>query len=955
MNAARDWSRVKTLFLAALDLPESERSHWVAEHCLDDPDTRDEVCSLLASQSGSHSDLLSRDGHLFAPTFGVATADMNACGAGARIGPYVILREIGSGGMGRVFLAEREDGQYQRRVALKLIREEVASPELLRRFLRERDTLARLVHPNIATLLDGGIEGNAPYFTMEFVEGDPIGVWCDRHQLDIRARVALVIKICDAVQYAHRNLIVHRDIKPSNILVGAGGEPKLLDFGIAKPVDDRAVHDTATALHPMTREYAAPEQVLGEPITTATDVYALGVLLYELLTGRKPYPSAEAGTTSWAKAIVEQAAEPLSRALRRAGGSDANSPSPEETARRRSSSVQRLRRGLRGDLEHIVQRTLEKAPENRYATVGALRDDLRAHLDGRALAGDSQRYRFIKFLRLHRVAVAAAALVGLLTAAGIAGILYQARETARQAQTTAAVKDFLLGVFNASSPEETKGKPMEVRELLDRGATRIELGLDDQPALKAELESVLGRIYFQLGLYEQAQTLQQRALDALQRSAPGSATSGIAMRQLAETLTKRGEWEPAEALAQNAGDLLEKTGNSNEYIRALIARSTIGQRRGNATVARQYAERAVDAARSPQVDKIVLGDALGTLAMVEWDQRNLRGVETLYREALAIHRAAFGDTDLRVAADRQNLTLALRNLGRYGEALENAQAVVDIREKLLGPVHPDVSHALTTLGTTLYHMARYEEAERALRRALTIARNTFGENNESTSTALNNLGLPLMDGHGLDESEQLFSEAMRINSAQLGPNHSTTLTNASNLGYVHDLQGKLELAERELRDVLERERAAGIKEEVFELNRLGDVRRKRGDWREATQLHREALEQVKAMFAPNTRQAALSHYFLGLALAAGGEDADAEMELRASLDAFRALMPPDGAHPFSASARLALGELLIKRDVDRQEGLRLLRESADLRAHFLGSEDARTQEARQALARAAAP
>jgi serine/threonine-protein kinase len=788
---------------------------------------------------------------------------------------------------------------------------------------------------------------------MEFVEGDPIGVWCDRRQLDVRARVALVISICDAVQYAHRNLIVHRDIKPSNILVGADGQPKLLDFGIAKPLDDGvAANETATTLHPMTREYAAPEQVLGEPITTATDVYALGVLFYELLTGHKPYPSAEAGTTSWAKAIVEQIPEPLSRALRRPFNSQASIPAPEEIARRRSTTLSRLRRKLRGDLEQIVQRALEKAPEARYPTVGALSDDLRSHLDGHALAGDSQRYRVFKFLRLHRVAVAAAMLVVLLAAAGVAGIVYQARETARQAQTTAAVKDFLLGLFNASSPDEAKGKPMEVRELLDRGASRIELGLDDQPALKAELESVLGRIYFQLGLYDQAHTLQQRALDALRKTAPDSPASGIAMRQLSETLAKRGEWDPADALARDAGDLLQKTGNTNEYVRALIARSSIEERRGNAPVAREYAERAVDAARTPQVDRVVLADALGALGMVAWDQRDLHGVETLYREALSIHRSAFGDTDLRVATDRQSLTLALRNLGRYDEALENAQANVDIREKLLGPMHPDVSHALTTLGTTLYHMARYEEAERALRRALEIARHTFGENSQSTSAALNNLGLPLMDWHGLDEAEQVYAEALRINTTEFGPNHASTLTNASNLAYVHGRQGKLELAERELEDVLERERATDFKDKVFELNRLGDIRRQRGDWQSAIALHREALDEVRAMFAPNTRQAALSHYFLGLALAAGGEDVEAEAELRASLDAFRALMPPDGAHPFAASTRLALGELLVKRNAGSSEGLRLLREAVELRAHFLGGEDARTREAQQALAKA---
>jgi len=952
MSSTRDWSRVKALFISALDLPESERADWVAQQCTDDPDVGDEVVSLLASQRGPHHDLLSRGGGVALAVAASMATKPPSSPAGTHIGPYLILREIGSGGMGRVFLARREDGQYQRQVALKLIREDLTNPELLRRFLLERDTLARLVHPNIATLLDGGIEGNAPYFTMELVEGDPIDVWCDRHRLDVRARVALVIRICDAVHYAHRNLIVHRDIKPTNILVGAAGEPKLLDFGIAKPLDAMpAAGLTQTHGRVMTQEYAAPEQILGEPITTATDIYALGMLLYELLTGHRPYPAAEAGHASWAKAIVEHAPEPLARALRRTGDTDAVI---EDLAHRRASSVPRLRRHLRGDLEHIVQRALEKAPEARYATVGALREDLRAHLDGRALAGDSQRYRIFKFLRLHRVAVAGAGLVLLLVAAGIAGVVYQARETARQAQTTSAVKDFLLTLFNASSPEETKGKPPEVRELLDRGTARIEHGLDDQPALKAELEGVLGRIYSQLGLYAQARVLQERAVSALRHFAPASPAAGVAMRQLAETLTEHGELEPAETLARESTDLLQTTGKTDEYIRALIALSVVVERRGDIPVAEQLAERAVATARAPQIEKAVLGDALSAQGMVEWDLRDLPRLEATYREALAIHRAAFGDIDLRVATDRQNLTLALRNLGRYDEALENARANVQIREKILGPTHPDLSRALYTLGTTLYHMARYEEAEPVLRRAVAIARDRFGENHATTATALNNLGLVLMDWHGLDEAEQVFGEALRIDVAQLGPNHSSALSSASNLGDVHARQGKLELAEQELRDVLDRERAADIKDEVFELNRLGDVLRQRGDWHEAVALHREALEQVKTMFAPNTRQAALSHYFLGLALVAGGEDAEAETELRASLDALRALMPPDGAHPYAASTRLALGELLLKRSNTRSEGLRMLSEAAELRERFLGSDDARTREARQVLTRARA-
>ena len=532
----------------------------------------------------------------------------------------------------------------------------------------------------------------------------------------------------------------------------------------------------------------------------------------------------------------------------------------------------------------------------------------------------------------------------------IAGILYQARETARQAQAVTAVKDFLLSLFNASSPDEAKGRELSVRELLDRGDAQIEHGLAAQPGLRGELQGVLGRIYFQLGHYEQAQSLQQKALGEAQ--AQDRIAAAIMQRQLAETLAARGDVVEADRLATAASDVLERSqSNPAEHIRALIARSSIAQRSGNAAPAEQLAVRAVQLARDPKVPRELLGNALSAQGLVEWDLRNVPQSEALYREALQIHRDAFGDVDLRVATDRQNLTLALRNLGRYDEALEQARAGVAIDEQILGPQHPDLSRALFTLGTTLYHMAHYEEAESVLRRGVSVARASLGDH-PTTATALNNLGLVLMDWHGLDEAEQVYSEALRIATAQLGPRHNGTLIMASNLGYVHGRQGKLELAERELRDVLARDREAGIKDEVWELNRLGDVRRQRGDWQEAITLHREALQESTALFSPHARQTALSHYFLGLALIDGGLRGEAESELRASLDAFRALLPPDGAHPFSAASKLALGKLLVADPARRAEGISLLRDSVALRERFLGSDDPRTREAQTLLAKA---
>jgi eukaryotic-like serine/threonine-protein kinase len=944
MSDSESWTRIKDIFRQCQTMPETDREAWLSRHCNGDDGLRKEIEELLVAQRASPGILADGAIGVLAELRGQDSVNDLV---GHRIGPYRLLRLIGEGGMGSVFLAERHDGDFVQRVALKLVRAEFANAQTRARFLRERNFLARLVHPHIAQLHDGGVAADGtPYFTLEFVEGEPLTRYCDAKSLTITQRVKLILQVCAAVSYAHRSLIVHRDLKPSNILVTPEGDVKLLDFGIAKLLDVEAdAGQTATQARMMTPEYAAPEQVLGEPITTATDVYAIGVLLYELLCGRLPYARADAGVTSWAKAVVEEAPENLGRALSRETG-NTKRLTGDAAAATRNTTLPQLRRSLRGDLDRIVQRALAKEPEARYPSVSALADDLNAFVAGRALSGGTRTYRLAKFLRRHWMPLTAAAALMTCAIAGAWIVIADARKIERQGRTTEAVKDFLLNLFNASSPSEAKGKDLSVRELLDRGNFSIDHGLTAEPELRAELQGVLGRIYFQLGLYDRALGLQQSAL-----AAEGAAHKPAAKRQLAETLAAHGDTDHAAPLAEEASAELEADGDVGERIRTWVTRSSIAERQGKNALAEQYAERAVLLARQPHVPNELLGNALSAQGLVEWDLRDLAKSEKLYREALQIHRAAFGDLDLRVAADRKNLTLALRNLGRYDEALTEAKTSAEIYERILGAQHPDVGAALMTLGTTQYHMAHYAEAELALRRGVAIERSSLGDN-PATATAMNNLGLMLMDWHGIDEAEQILSEAMRMDVALIGPNHASTLIIASNLGELHSRQGKFDLAERELRDVIARDHAAAIKDQIWELFRLGEVRRRRGDWQEAITLNRAALQQAMTFFSPTARHAALAHYYLGLALADGGQNDESEKELRASLAAFRVLLPPDGAHPFAASARLALGKLIVARADGREEGLRLLSEATELRERFLGIDDERTREAREALQRA---
>ena len=932
------WLRIKQLFGECLQQPEAQRERWLDAHCGADADLQGELRALLSAQGGAHG-ILDQDAAGVLRRLGSEAPPADI--VGQRMGAYRLLRLLGEGGMGSVYLAEREEGDFRQRVALKLVRADFLGEEGRMRFLRERRILAQLAHPHIAQLHDGGVAADGtPYFTLEYVEGEPITRYCDARRLAIHERVRLVLQVCAAVAYAHRNLIVHRDLKPSNIFVAADAQVKLLDFGIAKLLDAPAGEgQTATHSRMMTPEYAAPEQVLGDTITTATDVYAIGVLLYELLCGRLPYARADAGSISFSKAVVEEAPEPVHRALGRVSTRGA---SGADLAAARGAALPHLRRALRGDLDRIAQRALAKSPEARYATVGALAADLSAFVQGRAISGGTRVYQIAKFAQRYWLALVAAASIFAIVLASAIALAWQARQIEHEARNTLQVKDFLFGLFTAVDPHEARGRNISATELLDRGAERIRRDNTLDAAQRAEIEGTLGRIYYQLGRYEPALALQQNA----QRVRAGDPAL---QRQLAETYAARGDLAHAEQFAAQASAALDAAGaDPAERIRAWIARANVAQLQGKAAFGEQCAERAVALARDPSVARELLGDALSAQGLLEWDLRNVPKSEALYREALQIHRDALGDLDLRVATDRQDLTLALRNLGRYDEALVQARATLAVEEKILGAQHPDISRALFSLGATLYHMAQYEEAERVLRRGVAVARSSLGDNT-TTATALNNLGLVLMDWHGVDEAERVFSEAQHIYAALPGSNHNNALIVASNLAYVHGLQGHFELAEKELREVLAADRAAGIRDQVWELNRLGEVLRQRGDWRAAADLHREALQQSNALFAPNSRQVALSHMDLGLALGAGGQLDEAIAELSAALDAFRALLPPDGAHPWAASARLALGRLLVERPERRADGLRLLAEAAELREKFLGSADARTVQARAAL------
>jgi serine/threonine-protein kinase len=433
--------------------------------------------------------------------------------------------------MGTVYLAERVDGQFEQQVAIKLLKQGLPGEDARRRFLQERQILARLEHPGIARLLDGGVTAEGtPFFVMEHVEGRPVTAYCNEQNFGIEQRLRVFLEICDAVQYAHRNLVVHRDLKPSNILVDAAGRVKLLDFGIAKLLaegDDGAPAEaTRSVLRAMTPEYAAPEQVRGDPVTTATDVYVLGVLLYELLAGQRPYRVGRGPISELERAILEE--EPLRPSARTTGGAGLPGIGPRE-----------LQRRLRGDLDGIVLKALEKEPERRYPSAEALATDIRRHLQGLPVSahGDRLAYRTWKFARRHRLSMAAAGLGFLSLIGGLIGTTWQAQRAAREARKAEVVKDFLKSLFSASDPKEAQGKERTARQLLEDGARRIETELKDQPEVQSEVARLIAAVYRELGEYDRAAPLLSADLERHRKlDGPRSLAVAESLTQLADVI-----------------------------------------------------------------------------------------------------------------------------------------------------------------------------------------------------------------------------------------------------------------------------------------------------------------------------------------------------------------------------------------------------------------------------------
>jgi eukaryotic-like serine/threonine-protein kinase len=867
---------------------------------------------------------------------------------GQRVGAWILERPLGSGGMGEVWLGRRSDGQHDGVAAIKMLRKMATDAHANQGFAQEGRILARLSHPNIAMMLDAGFTADGQrYLVLEFVDGVRIDQWCDSSRLGLSARLHLFLQVCAAVSHAHAHFIVHRDLKPSNMMVIGDGQVKLLDFGIARLLESDPgglAQERGEAPAAFTPGHAAPEQISGGAITVATDVYALGVILFSLLGGRRPHGNAQSGPAQLARMVVDS--EP--RRLPEFEAMD----DLVSIAAARHSTPDRLPRLLRGDLEMILAKALRKDPIERYASVQAFADDVRRHLERRPIAvrADSVLYRLGKFSRRHALVLGAAAVLAIVMLASALGLVVAAQRTAREAQATLAVKNFLFGLFSAVDPNEAKGRTISARELLDRGRDRLQSETQDDPALRAELQAVLGRIYSQLGLYAQARELQQQAVDAFKQGFDSPLRRAQAGIDLANTLRELGELDAAGA-AVDAADLQlrsDSTAEPADRARVFNARSKIAVSRRDFSRAEVLADAAVKLARQEPVETYLLADSLWNAGSAAWGLKRLDQAESDYREALRLMTLSQGADSPRVGQLHGNLAMVMRSESRYGDALLEAEQGLAIDLKALGADHPRVLVDRANLGLTYYHLGHYGQASELLKGAATSQRELAGADDPALAGTLINLGLVLIEQADLAAAGDTFSRSLQIWTRRYGRDFPGAQAALAGLGTVNLLRGHLDQARLQLDEVQAADVKRGENDDYSLYQWRGELQRLRGDAQAAADIEREGLTRARQGTGERSRYTALSHHYLGLALRDKHDRADAIAELRNALKSFDYI--PGAEHPWAATTRLELARLLATQPDTRAEAEELATEALSIRKKFLESEDPRIGEASTFLA-----
>ncbi len=859
-----EWETLQNIVLTAVDLSPAKRKAYLADRCGEDEALRQQAEKMLSAYLHTDASLQNAIGLLAAQMASPVNFSM-----GDRIGPYRIVCIIGHGGMSTVYRAQRSDDQFQQSVAVKVVHAGfVDNTEKFARFRAERQILADINHPNIARLLDGGVTTTGlPYLVMEYIEGQNLDEYAEAHKLSTEARLGLFRQLCAAVQHAHQNLIVHRDLKPANVMVTTDGIPKLLDFGIAKLLtpagyDESAVH-TRPAERLMTPEYASPEQIRGEAITTAADIYGLGVLLYELLTGSRPFRIGGLSPGEIERLICDTA------------------PAPPSTVRSQAPS-----RPLGGialsDLDRIVLKALHKTPARRYSSANDFSADIERYLSGFPVTArpDSMGYRASRFVSRHWLAVSAASLF-VITVIGLSiGLALQARRAQREAQSADAVSLYLVSLFDFSQPNATQGRSVSARDILDQGTERLNNQWKGDPVVKARLLNTLGTVYYKLG-----------ALDR-----------GIALLREAESLysTAAGpdSMEVAHA-ATNLGDILETKGDyvgcMEQYLKAL---AIFEKKKGHSSVE--------------------VADELDGIGSLHWVGGDYLGAERYRQESIEIFTRLLGPEAKETLLAKGNLEVVLAAEGKYREAEPLAREILRERTRIFGPVNSYTNIALANLASILMKTARFEEARPMLEQTLTVARKLYGEEHPDVGAALADLGKYHLEMGHLDMAKGLLEQGHGIAVRTAGPQSFDAASDEDALSSVllemGDLAAAREWEEKALTTRLGA-RSPSLPMLSQSYDHLGLIDLAHDDLPAARHQIEHALELRKKAYSTENDSIAMSYSHLGAVFRAqndldGAQQAYAQA-LRAAQNNFGAT-----AHPITAEALYGTGLVLLQRHED---------------------------------------
>ncbi len=809
---------------------------------------------------------------------------------GERIGPYRILREIGQGGMSVVYLAERDDGEFEHQVAIKVLRQPGRNPELLGRFRVERQILANLVHPHIANILDGGIsESGWPYLVMEFIDGKSLLDYCGDRPLTEKLR--LFQDVCAAVQHAHQHLVVHRDLKPSNILVTADGAVKLLDFGIAKLLSDepegisQTLPMTATGVRLMTPEYAAPEQLKGGQITTGCDVYSLGVLLYQILCGRRPYDLSGKPMAEMEKLICEI---------------DPESPG--------SGSL---------DLDIICLKALRKEPEHRYATARDMADDLQRFSEGLPVLArpTTARYRMSKYIRRNRLVLSGSALMVVLSLSWAVTTSVQQQQTAQardaahlETERAVAVTDFLLGLFEAGNPRNAGGDSLRVADLLTLGADEA-TAMASQPTVQAQMLTVIGRAFDQLGQYEKAENILRRAASAHRsgfQGAPDAVEAETAIDiALAQVLNNQGRNQEGVDLLTSVVDK-RATRYGDQHLLTAYAMSDLG-------------------AQLIQLGQYVAAESLLTTAM-------------------GIVSSELTPDDPNVVSALNNLCDIHRATGDYGTAHVMQESVLVRRQRTLGPDHLDVAISLNNLAVLERRLGKNKQAEERYRQSIAIKRRVYGGPHADIARSLDNMGIAIGVQGRYDDAEPVFTEAVQMREQLLGTDHPSVGTGWHNLAVLMSRKGDYVRAAEygEFAVGIGRRQTVPPANMIGWMSSLATSYAALGQLNKADQMALEADAAAKKHLPPNHPDRLLALVSVAKTKLALADYPTAEKTGRESLEL--ALEIHGAEHRKTASAALTLGEILRKGG-SADEAVAFTEQSVSIRRKILPANHPRMAEA----------